>query len=116
MKKGTEWLKEEIGGLPCVGATFNGFGNGLSYIDLAVPVMDVYDLIDELDEPEEQKYYARIKGWELFADFVGVQYWGIVSIYGRLGFVSADDAKDKTKDEWKRLGVDDSNAEFVEVV
>ena len=65
---------------------------------------------------KEQKYYARIKGWELFADFVGVQYWGIVSIYGRLGFVSADDAKDKTKDEWKRLGIDDSNAEFVEVV
>lgn len=65
---------------------------------------------------KEQKYYAKIKGWELFADFVGVQYWGVVSVYGRLGFVSADDAKDNTKDEWKRLGIDDSNAEFVEVV
>ena len=72
--------------------------------------------LDGYTVEKEQKYYARIKGWELFADFVGVQYWGIVSIYGRLGFVSADDAKDKTKDEWKRLDIDDSNAEFVEVV
>ena len=72
--------------------------------------------IDGFTVEKEQKYYARIKGWELFADFVDVQYWGIVPIYGRLGFVSADDAKDKTKDEWKRLGIDDSNAEFVEVV
>lgn len=72
--------------------------------------------LDGYTVEKEQKYYARIKGWELFADFVGVQYWGIVSIYGRIGFVSADDAKDNTKDEWKRLGIDDSNAEFVEVV
>ena len=72
--------------------------------------------IDGFTVEKEQKYYARIKGWELFTDFVGVQYWGIVSIYARLGFVSADDAKDKTKDEWKRLGIDESNAEFVEVV
>ena len=71
--------------------------------------------LDGYTVKKEQKYYARIKGWELFADFVGVQYWEIVSIYGRLGFVSADDAKDKTKDEWKRLGIDDSNAEFVKV-
>ena len=48
--KDKEWLKEEIGELPCVDAVFNS--DGSSYIDSVVPVMAVYDLIDELDEPE----------------------------------------------------------------
>ena len=50
MKKDIEWLKEEIGELPCVDTVFNSGGS--SYIDSAVPVMVVYDLIDQLDEPE----------------------------------------------------------------
>lgn len=50
MKKDIEWLKEEIGELPCVDTVFNSEGS--SYIDSAVPVMVVYDLIDKLDEPE----------------------------------------------------------------
>lgn len=50
MYKGIEWLKEEIGELPCVDTVFNS--DGSSYIDSAVPVMAVYDLIDKLDEPE----------------------------------------------------------------
>ena len=50
--KNIEWLKEEIGGLPCVGTVFNRYGHGPSYIDSAVPVMAVYDLIDKVDKPE----------------------------------------------------------------
>ena len=50
MKKDIKWLKEEIGELPCVDTVFNS--DCSSYIDSAIPVMDVYDLIDKLDEPE----------------------------------------------------------------
>ena len=63
----------------------------------------------------EPKYYAKIKGWELFADFVGTKYWGVVSSHGRLGFVSVDDAISITKDEWNELGISDKNADFEEV-
>ena len=67
MYKGIEWLKEEIGELPCVDTVFNSGGS--SYIDSAVPVMAVYDLIDKLDEPEvlsqewidENKF--EVNGW-----------------------------------------------------
>lgn len=51
VNKDIEWLKEEIGELPCVDTVFNSGGS--SYIDSAVPVMTVYDLIDQLDEPEK---------------------------------------------------------------
>lgn len=71
MKKDIEWLKEEIGGLPCVGTTFNRYGNGPSYIDSAVPVMAVYDLIDKLDEPE-----VLSQGW-IDEHAVAVTYDGI---------------------------------------
>ena len=72
-------------------------------------------IVNELDYvvEREQKYYARIKGWELFADFVGTKYWGVVSSYGRLGIGSVDDAISMTKDEWNELGINDKNADFV---
>ena len=50
VKKDIEWLKEEIGELPCVDTVFNNGGS--SYIDSAVPVMAVYDLLDQLDNQE----------------------------------------------------------------
>ena len=50
MTKDIEWLKEEIGELPCVDTVF--ISDGLSYMDSAVPVLPVYDLINQLDEPE----------------------------------------------------------------
>ena len=50
MKKGIKWLKEEVGELNLVDTVFEA--DGVSYIDTAVSVMQVYDLIDELDEPE----------------------------------------------------------------
>lgn len=50
MKKDSEWLKEEVGKLNLVDTVFEA--DGVSYIDTAVSVMQVYDLIDELDEPE----------------------------------------------------------------
>ena len=50
MKKDIEWLKEEIGDLPITDTVF--ISDGVSYVDSAVSVMSVYDLIDQLDEPE----------------------------------------------------------------
>lgn len=66
MIKNIEWLKEEIGELPCVDTVFNS--DGSSYIDSAVPVMTVYDLLDQLDEPEQPKITLQDvtdKLWEL---------------------------------------------------
>ena len=50
MKKDIKWLKEEVGELNLVDTVFEA--DGVSYIDTAVSVMQVYDLIDELDEQE----------------------------------------------------------------
>lgn len=50
MKKDIEWLKEAVGELNLVDTVFEAVG--VSYIDTAVSVMQVYDLIDQLDEPE----------------------------------------------------------------
>ena len=50
MKKGIEWLKEKIGDLPTTSAEF--INDGLNYIDSAIPVMSIYELINQLDEPE----------------------------------------------------------------
>ena len=50
MKKDIKWLKEEVGELNLVDTVFEA--DGVSYIDTAVSVMQVYDLIDQLDEPE----------------------------------------------------------------
>lgn len=50
MKKGKEWLKEAVGELNLVDTVFES--DGVSYIDTAVSVMQVYDLIEQLDEPE----------------------------------------------------------------
>ena len=62
MKKDIEWLKEEIGDLPTTSAEF--INDGLNYIDSAIPVTGVYDLIDQLDEPEDE----RIKELESYND------------------------------------------------
>ena len=50
MKKGIERLKEEIGDLPITDTVF--ISDGLSYIDSAVSVTSVYDLIYHLEESE----------------------------------------------------------------
>ena len=50
MKKGKEWLKEAVGELNLVDTVFEY--DGVSYIDTAVSVNQVYDLIDQMDEPE----------------------------------------------------------------
>lgn len=50
MKKGIKWFKEEVGELNLVDTVFEA--DGVSYIDTAVSVMQVYDLINELDEQE----------------------------------------------------------------
>ena len=51
MKKYKEWLKEAVGELNLVATEFEA--DGMSYMDSAVSVTQVYDLIDQLDEPEK---------------------------------------------------------------
>ena len=48
--KNIKWLKEEIGDLPTTSAEF--INDGLNYIDSAIPVTSIYDLINQLDESE----------------------------------------------------------------
>ena len=193
--KGLEWLKEEVGELNLVDTVFEA--DGVSYIDTAVSVMQVYDLIDELDEPEvlsqewirnnqerkgvhffvnvtklqnllvpkqeeletkiheliesykqeedaysnlengwisgfiedlknlvaeEPLYHALIKGHELvdFKDAWACNYWNLSVLDGRV-FPSDKSSKDglfstkMTKSEWNKLGINDSNADFVKV-
>lgn len=50
MKKDIEWLQDEIGDLATISAEF--INDGLNYIDSAIPVANVYALIDQLDKPE----------------------------------------------------------------
>lgn len=73
MKK--EQLKEAVGELNLVDTVFEA--DGVSYIDTAVSVMQVYDLIDQLDEPEKIMIPQFVADWwERDADFV--------TMYGRL--------------------------------
>lgn len=46
-------LKEQIGNLPSVDTVFTA--NGESYIDTAVSVMRVYDLIEEAKKSKKEK-------------------------------------------------------------
>ena len=74
---------------------------------------------------QEQKYYARIKGWELIVDERDIVYWMIDKqknglFVGELPFFSIDLTDDYgyvtvlTADQWNELGVyDDVNAVFI---
>ena len=61
MKKGKEWLKEAVGELNSVDTVFEA--DGVSYIDTAVSVMQVYDFIDQLDEPEKVVIPQFVADW-----------------------------------------------------
>ena len=50
MYKGIKWLKEEVGELNLVDTVFEA--DGMCYMDRAVSVTQVYDLIDQLDGTE----------------------------------------------------------------
>lgn len=50
MKRDKEWLKKAVDELPCVDTVFEY--DGMSYVNTAVSVNQVYDLINQLDEPE----------------------------------------------------------------
>lgn len=50
MKKDKHWLSEQVGELNITDAVF--YASGVSYIDTAVSIERVHDLIDQLDEPE----------------------------------------------------------------
>ena len=74
-------------------------------------------------EVEEQLYYAKIKGWELTTN--ENVFWNYCStifnpIFSRLRVNNKEDkdlVKTKmTKEEWNELGINDTNADFEEVV
>ena len=48
MKKDKEWLKEAVGELNLADTVFES--GGVSYIDTAVSVTQVYDLIDQFED------------------------------------------------------------------
>ena len=50
MTKNIEWLKENIGELPNTDTVF--VSEGKQYVDRGVPVLSVYDLLDQLDKTE----------------------------------------------------------------
>lgn len=56
-----EQLKEAVGELNLVDTVFEV--DGVSYIDTAVSVTQVYDLIDQLDEPEKVVIPQFVADW-----------------------------------------------------
>ena len=68
-------LKEAVGELNLVDTVFEA--DGVSYIDTAVSVMQVYDLIDQLDEPVKvvvprfvAEAFEKVKGSNVYAESI----------------------------------------------
>ena len=67
----------------------------------------------------ELKYYAKVKGWELMK-YSESLYWNYYKKNDAV-FMSSSENTDicksiLTKDEWNELGINDTNADFEEVV
>ena len=122
-----EQLKEAVGELNLVDTVFEA--DGVSYIDTAVSVTQVYDLIGQLDEPEKAvipKYYAKLKEVhppekEWLTNLSGSKYYAIDTKGLMLGEFLLDLVGLKTEASthalkgWERYGINGSNADFVEV-
>ena len=61
MKKDKKWLKEALGELDLVNTVFEP--DGVSYIDTAVSVMQVYDLIDQLEDSDKVTIPKFVADW-----------------------------------------------------
>ena len=61
----------------------------------------------------ELKYYAKIKGWELISSTYC--YFGLDDL-SELEVVDGIDGYRLSKSEWEELGINDTNADFEEVV
>ena len=66
MKKDKDWLREQVGELNSTNAIFNE--SGVSRINTAVSIERVYDLIDQLDEPEVKQLERKIKELDSYND------------------------------------------------
>ena len=70
---------------------------------------------------QEPLYYAKVKGWELIHNKWGGAYWNlqddVLHIDEYRDFEYMDDFyKNKmTKEEWNKVGINDTNADFEEV-
>ena len=87
-------LKEAVGELNLVDTVFEA--DGVSYIDTAVSVTQVYDLIDQLDGPEKvviPKYVAD------YIEKYNVDEYGLMSIGDWLN-IGLRDEVDKKVDAW----------------
>ena len=115
VKKDKGWLSEQVGDLNSTDAIFSE--SGAKYIDTAVSIERVYDLIYQLDElEEEQLFYALIKGHELCSDLF--KYWNckayntgdllVGSKYPKASCINR-----MTKTNWNKIGINESNADFV---
>ena len=81
--------------------------------ELSLVLEDTYDY-----EVEEQKYYARIKGYELISDSED-GYW---NVDGKELFIdnawhdySGCKITKLTKNEWIKLGINEDNADFIKL-
>ena len=63
MKKDKEWLKEAVSELNLVDTVFEAEADGVSYIDTAVSLMQVYDLIDQLEDSEKVVIPKFVADW-----------------------------------------------------
>ena len=61
MEKDKDWLSEQVGELDSTDAVFNE--SGLPYIDTAVSIERVFELIDQLDEPEKPVIPKFVAEW-----------------------------------------------------
>ena len=65
--KNKEWLKEALGELDLVNTVFEP--DGVSYIDTAVSVMQIYDLIDQLEDAEKLEDSDKVAIPKFVADW-----------------------------------------------
>ena len=68
MKKGKEWLKGSVGELNLADTVFES--GGVSYIDTAVSVTQVYDLIDQLEDSEKLEEPKKVVIPKFVADWI----------------------------------------------
>lgn len=81
MKKDKKWLKEALGELDLVNTVFEP--DGVSYIDTAVSVMQVYDLIDHLEDAEKLEDSDKVTIPKFVADWWERDGYS-VTMYGEL--------------------------------
>jgi len=74
--------------------------------------------LDGYTVEEEQKFYAKAKGWEVFEKNSHHPYWNVIKPFDkdeRLTISTFGSRESLTKEEWNSLGLNENNADFVKV-